>query len=149
LLSGIELTRECSPRSLDAVISTGERISAALVSRALTEHGTPALAVDARDFVATDSTFGSAAVDAGPTAQKFADVLPKWSAGIPVITGFIGRTRDGHTTTLGRNGSDYTATLVTSLLKAEAVTVWTDVLGVMTADPNLVPEAGPVDRLSY
>ncbi|HVU18657.1 MAG TPA: aspartate kinase [Candidatus Didemnitutus sp.] len=149
LLSGIELTRECSPRSLDAVISTGERISSALVARALSEHGSPALAVDARDFVVTDSAFGSAAVDLGPTTQKFNDIFPKWSAGIPVITGFIGRTRDGHTATLGRNGSDYTATLVTSLLKAEAVTVWTDVLGVMTADPNLVPEAGPVDRLSY
>ncbi|HEY4301344.1 MAG TPA: aspartate kinase [Candidatus Didemnitutus sp.] len=149
LLSGIELTRECSPRSLDAVISTGERISAALVARALSEHGTPAIAVDARDFVVTDSAFGAAAVDPDPTARRFVEILPKWSAGIPVITGFIGRTRDGHTTTLGRNGSDYTATLVTSLLKAEAVTVWTDVLGVMTADPNLVPEAGPVDRLSY
>jgi aspartokinase/homoserine dehydrogenase 1 len=149
LLSGIELTRECSPRSLDAVISTGERISAALVARALSENGTPALAVDARDFVVTDGNYGAAAVEFAPTAERFADVSGKWADGIPVVTGFIGRTRDGHTTTLGRNGSDYTATLVTSLLKAEAVTVWTDVLGVMTADPNLVPEAAPVDRLSY
>jgi bifunctional aspartokinase / homoserine dehydrogenase 1 len=150
LLSGIELTRECSPRSLDSIISTGERISAALLARSLSEKDTPAQAVDARDFVVTDSHYGAAAVETAPTAERFASLSAGWNQhSIPVITGFIGRTRDGHTTTLGRNGSDYTATLVTSLLKAEAVTVWTDVLGVMTADPALVHEAGPVDRLSY
>ncbi len=149
LLSGIELTRECSPRSLDSVISAGERISAALVARALAEKGANALAVDARDFVVTDSAHGSASVEPEPTAEKFAALPAKWNGAIPVITGFIGRTRDGQTTTLGRNGSDYTATLLTALLKAEAVTVWTDVLGVMTADPALVREAAPVDRLSY
>lgn len=148
-LSGIELTRECSPRSLDAVISAGERISIALVSRALTELGAPSVPVDARDFMVTDATFGSAAVDVAATREKFSTFLPAWSGVVPLISGFIGRTRDGHTTTLGRNGSDYTATLLASLFRAEAVTVWTDVLGVMTADPNLVREAAPVDRLSY
>lgn len=148
-LSGIELTRECSPRSLDAVISAGERISIALLSRALTEMNAPAKAVDARDFVVTDANYGAAAVDIPATREKFEALLPSWNDVVPVISGFIGRTRDGQTTTLGRNGSDYTATLVAALFKAEAVTVWTDVLGVMTADPNLVREAGPVDRLSY
>lgn len=148
-LSGIELTRECSPRSLDAVISAGERISVALVARALSERNCPAKAVDARDFVVTDATFGSAAVDRAATADKFNALLPSYQGLTPIVTGFIGRTRDGHTTTLGRNGSDYTATLLAALFKAEAVTVWTDVLGVMTADPNLVREASPVDRLSY
>lgn len=148
-LSGIELTRECSPRSMDNVISAGERISVALVARALNERGTPAKAVDARDFVTTDATYGNAAVDQVATADKFASLLPSWDGLVPVVTGFIGKTKDGQTTTLGRNGSDYTATLLASLFKAEAVTVWTDVLGVMTADPNLVREASPVDRLSY
>lgn len=148
-LSGIELTRECSPRSLDAVISAGERISVALVARALSERDCPAKAVDARDFVVTDATFGSATVDRAATTDKFNALLPSYAGLTPIVTGFIGRTRDGHTTTLGRNGSDYTATLLASLFKAEAVTVWTDVLGVMTADPNLVREASPVDRLSY
>lgn len=148
-LSGIELTRECSPRSLDAVISAGERISVALVARALSERNCPAKAVDARDFVVTDATFGNAAVDKAATADKFNALQPSFLGLTPIVTGFIGRTRDGHTTTLGRNGSDYTATLLASLFKAEAVTVWTDVLGVMTADPNLVREASPVDRLSY
>lgn len=149
LLSGIELTRECSARSLDSVISAGERISSALVARALRERDLPGLAVDARDFVTTDDTFGAAAVDLPATTEKFAQLSPAWRDQLPVVTGFIGRNRAGHTTTLGRNGSDYTATLLASLFKAESVTVWTDVLGVMTADPALVREAVPVDRLSY
>ena len=149
LLSGIELTRECSPRTLDSIISVGERISVALLARALTERDVPAIPVDARDFVVTDATYGSATVDKQDTAKKFAEVRPKWTGSVPIVTGFIGRTKDGNTTTLGRNGSDYTATLVAGLLKASAVTVWTDVLGVMTADPALVREASPVDRLSY
>jgi len=149
LLSGIELTRECSPRTLDSIISVGERISVALLARALTERNVPAIPVDARDFVVTDATYGAATVDKVATAEKFAAVSPKWTGSVPIITGFIGRTKDGTTTTLGRNGSDYTATLVAGLIKASAVTVWTDVLGVMTADPALVREASPVDRLSY
>ncbi len=149
LLSGIELTRECSPRTLDSIISVGERISVALLARALTERNVPAIPVDARDFVVTDNTFGAATVDKAETAVRFATVQAKWTGSVPIVTGFIGRTRDGTTTTLGRNGSDYTATLVAGLLKASAVTVWTDVLGVMTADPALVREASPVDRLSY
>lgn len=149
LLSGIELTRECSPRTLDSVISVGERISVALLARALTQRDVPAIPVDARDFVVTDATFGAATVDKAETRKKFAAVAAKWAGHVPIVTGFIGRTPDGQTTTLGRNGSDYTATLVAGLLKASAVTVWTDVLGVMTADPALVREATPVDRLSY
>ncbi len=149
LLSGIELTRECSPRTLDSIISVGERVSVAILSRALAEKGVAALAVDARDFVVTDATHGAATVDKAETAVRFAPLADKWKDSVPIITGFIGKTRDGHTTTLGRNGSDYTATLVAGLLKANAVTVWTDVLGVMTADPALVREAQPVDRLSY
>jgi len=149
LLSGVELTRECSPRTLDSIISVGERISIALLSRALNERDVPAIPVDARDFIVTDATYGAATVDKKETAAKFAEVSKQWAGKVPIITGFIGRTKDGQTTTLGRNGSDYTAPLTAGLLKASAVTVWTDVLGVMTADPALVREASPVDRLSY
>ncbi len=149
MLSGIELTRECSPRSLATVIHVGERVSAALVSRALREREVTSKAIDARDFVVTDSNFSAAAVELAPTEEKFKQLLPSFAESVPIVTGFIGRTKNGHTTTLGRNGSDYTATLLALLLHAEAVTVWTDVLGVMTADPKLVPEAKPVDRLSY
>lgn len=149
LLSGIELTRECSPRTLDAIISVGERISSVLLARALAGRDVAAMAVDARDFIVTDSTYGSATVETAATAERFSAVRSQWVGRVPIFTGFIGRARDGNTTTLGRNGSDYTATLVAGLLKASAVTVWTDVLGVMTADPALVREASPVDRLSY
>lgn len=149
LLSGIELTRECSPRTLDSIICVGERISVAVLSRALVERGVPAIAVDARDFVVTDATHGAATVDKDATAERFAAIKPEWTGRVPIVTGFLGRTPDGHTTTLGRNGSDYTATLVAGLLEAAAVTVWTDVLGVMTADPALVRQAVTVDRLSY
>jgi aspartokinase/homoserine dehydrogenase 1 len=149
LLSGIELTRECSPRTLDSIISVGERISVALLARALVERNVPAIPVDARDFVVTDATHGAATVDKAETTIRFNALQSQWVGHVPIFTGFIGRTKDGHTTTLGRNGSDYTATLVAGLLKASAVTVWTDVLGVMTADPALVREASPVDRLSY
>ncbi len=149
LLSGIELTRECSPRSLDAVLCAGERISAALVALALREREVSSIAVDARDFVVTDSMHGAATVEPAPTAKQFTTVSSKWAGTVPIVTGFLGRTPDGHTTTLGRNGSDYTATLLTALLSAESVTVWTDVLGVMTADPAFVQEAATVDRLSY
>lgn len=149
LLSGVELTRECSNRTLDSIISVGERISVTILARALNERDVPAIAVDARDFVVTDATFGAAAVDKAETTRRFAEVSAKWTGHVPIITGFIGKTKDGQTTTLGRNGSDYTATLIAGLLKASAVTVWTDVLGVMTADPALVREASPVDRLSY
>jgi aspartokinase/homoserine dehydrogenase 1 len=149
LLSGIELTRECSPRTLDSIICAGERISVALLTRALAQRNVPAIPVDARDFLGTDDNHGAASVDQAATVAQFAGLQSKWAGKVPVVTGFIGRTRDGYTTTLGRNGSDYTATLLGNLLKAETVTVWTDVLGVMTADPALVREASPVDKLSY
>jgi aspartokinase/homoserine dehydrogenase 1 len=149
LLSGIELTRDCSARTLDSIICSGERISVSLLTRALTQRNVPAIPVDAREFLVTDNTHGAASVDSVATYERFAGLELKWAAKVPIVTGFIGRSRDGHTTTLGRNGSDYTATLLGSLLKAETVTIWTDVLGVMTADPALVREASPVDRLSY
>src|SRR5688572_22140451 len=101
LLSGIELTRECSPRTLDSIISVGERISVAVVSRALVERGVPAVPIDARDFVVTDGTHGAASVDTAETAVRFAAVLPRLAGSVPIVTGFIGRTREGHTTTLG------------------------------------------------
>jgi aspartokinase/homoserine dehydrogenase 1 len=138
-----------SPADRDHILSAGEPIAAALVAAALVERAVAAIAVDARDFLTTDESFGSAAADWPETAARFASVRTGWGHALPIVTGFIGRTRDGRTTTLGRNGSDYTATLLAALLPARQVTVWTDVPGVMTADPALVPEATPVDRLSY
>ena len=123
--------------------------AAARVAAALRERGVAARAVDARDFLVTDAPAGAASVDWAETARCFAETAAGWGGDLPVVTGAIARARDGRSTTLGRNGSDYTATLLAALLKADSVTVWTEMLGVMTADPAIVPEALPVDHLSY
>ncbi|XXF77029.1 bifunctional aspartate kinase/homoserine dehydrogenase I [Myxococcaceae bacterium GXIMD 01537] len=149
LLVGVGLLRECTPATLDEVVSVGERISSELVSRALGARGVPSFAVDARTFLVTDETAGAARVDLGASRAALSALLPSWEGRVPVITGFIARSRAGRTTTLGRNGSDYTATLLAQLLGARQVTVWTDVPGVMTADPALVSDAYPVPRMSY
>jgi bifunctional aspartokinase / homoserine dehydrogenase 1 len=149
LLQGIRLTGECTPTARDVVLSAGERIASLVVSAALTARGYPALAVDASAFVVTDEVAGAATVDVEATRARLAPLALSWTTAIPVVTGFIGRSREGRVTTLGRNGSDYTATVLAQTLGAREVTVWTDVPGVMTADPALVSEAYTVPQLSY
>jgi aspartokinase/homoserine dehydrogenase 1 len=149
LLEGTLLVRECTPRVLDEVVSVGERLSAALVAAALQARGLPALAVDARELLVTDDTPQAARVDVEETTARVLGAAPGWAGRIPVVTGYIGRSRQGHTTTLGRNGSDYTASLLAQALGGKEVTVWTDVPGVFTADPALVADAYPVTRLSW
>ncbi|MCU0697944.1 MAG: bifunctional aspartate kinase/homoserine dehydrogenase I [Myxococcaceae bacterium] len=148
LVEGIGLVREVTPRSLDEVASVGERISVALVSRALQARGLEATPVDAREVVVTDDTSQNAVVDVAETRSRIEAAAKAWS-GVPVVTGFLGRSKTGHTTTLGRNGSDYTASLLAQALGARHVTVWTDVPGVFTADPSLVNEAYPVTKLTW
>jgi bifunctional aspartokinase / homoserine dehydrogenase 1 len=149
IIEGIGLLREQSPRALDEVMSVGERLSAALVAQALVARGLEALAVDARDFVVTDETPQQAMVDVVETTRRLEMARQTWGHAVPVITGFLGRSASGRTTTLGRNGSDYTASLVAQGLGAKQVTVWTDVPGVFTADPALVSEAYPVTKLTW
>lgn len=149
LLFGVSLLRECSLQTMDLVMSFGELLSATLLAELVTAAGTPAVAVDSRDWTCTDATFGDANVD-WPASQAAVDALrPAWGDRLPICTGFLGRTRDGRTTTLGRNGSDYTATLFARALRAAEVVRWTDVSGVMTADPAIVRDAYPLTRLSY
>jgi bifunctional aspartokinase / homoserine dehydrogenase 1 len=149
MLQGIRLTGECTANARDIVLSAGERIAAVVVTAALEAKGQPALAVDASTFVVTDNTAGAATVDVEATRERLAPLALGWGSAIPVVTGFIGRSREGRVTTLGRNGSDYTATVLAQTLGAREVTVWTDVPGVMTADPQLVSEAYSVPHLSY
>ncbi len=148
LLHGVFLVRECSPRVWDSVLSFGERSSAPLVAAALRRHGVEAEASDARELIVTDDTFGNAWVDLEETRRRvqahFRD-----SPRLQVVTGFIAATPRGETTTLGRSGSDYTATLLGAALAADEVEVWTDVDGVMSADPRMVPEAFSLKALSY
>lgn len=149
LLLGVSLLRERTQRSLDLVMSFGERLSAQVVVHLLNASGTDAEFVDARDWVVTDDNHGHARVDWPASKAALDELSSKWGDVVPVCTGFLGQTPDGITTTLGRNGSDYTATLLARGLAAGEVVICTDVSGVMTADPTIVDEAYPVPHLTY
>lgn len=150
LLQGIFLLRECTPRFTDAIVSAGERLAAPLLAAAIRAEGLEAEDLDARRLIRTDDAFGEAAVDFGATRRLVREAFE----GIPpdavtVVTGYIASTEDGVTTTLGRSGSDYTATLLAAALDAEHVIIWTDVDGVLSADPRIVPEAYTLPHLTY
>lgn len=164
LLHGVSLVREASPRTLDAILAHGEILSARLTALALRRRGTPAEAVDARTFLVTDDHFGNARVLWEESAAGIRSRLPQPSMPaavnslapgivspnpVPVVTGFVAATARGETTTLGRGGSDYTAALMGAALGADAIEIWTDVDGVMTADPRIVVDAYPLPALTY
>jgi aspartate kinase len=151
LCSGFSLVREVTPRAMDTLSSLGEVMSANLVAAILRSRGTPAEAVDAMELIVTDDCFGNATplfeeTDVR-TRQRLASLRRRGV--VPVVTGFRGATRAGACTTLGRGGSDYSGTIVGAALDADEVWIWTDVDGVMTADPRLVPEARILPELSY
>ena len=148
LLHGAFLLRECSPRTRDRILSYGERLSALIVAATLSAEGTPAHLCDARKLIVTDDSFGRAQVDLETTFRRIREAAGRWR-NVPIVTGFVGATPEGQTTTLGRGGSDYTAALFGAALDAEAIELWTDVDGVMSADPRLVEGAFPLPRLSY
>ncbi|HLA64918.1 MAG TPA: bifunctional aspartate kinase/homoserine dehydrogenase I [Rhodothermales bacterium] len=150
LLDGVYLLRECTPRTRDAVLGVGERLAAPLVAAAFRTAGADVVALEADGFIRTDETFGNAAVDFPATDRLVRAALGSLpERRIAVVTGFIGSTPAGVATTLGRSGSDYTATILAGALDAARCTIWTDVAGVFSADPRLVPEAVPIPRLSY
>lgn len=148
LLHGVELVHECSPRTLDVIVSFGERLNCGTVAAYLRTQGMAATMVDAREVIVTDNTHGSAVVEFDATYARIREKISALDGAIPVITGFIASTPEGVTTTLGRNGSDYTASLFGAALQAEAVEIWTDVDGVLSADPRVVPEAFVVPEIS-
>ena len=149
LLRGVQLLRELTLPTRDVVLSFGERSSATVVAHLLTHAGIPADFVDSREWTVTDETFGSALVDWPATSSRIGGLRGAWDDVVTVHTGFLGRTANGRTTTLGRNGSDYTASLLARGLDAKALHIWTGTSGVMSADPEIVPEAYPVPDLSY
>lgn len=151
LCYGIQILGEASPRALDAIASLGERLSARLVAAALTEAGILAEWLEATDLIVTDDNFGDAAPQMPETEARTKEkLLPVLSSGhVAVVTGFIGATRKGVITTLGRGGSDYTAGIIGACLKASEVWIWTDVDGVMTADPSIVPDAHTLSEMTY
>jgi aspartokinase/homoserine dehydrogenase 1 len=148
ILHGVELIRECSPRTLDLVLSFGERLSCTLVAAYLRQQELPARMVDARELIFTDNRHGKAVVD---FQQSYTQIRRRLASReeIPVITGFIASTAEGVTTTLGENGADYTASLIAAGLQAGRIEIWTDQEGVMSADPAFVKEAFMIPALSY
>ena len=147
-LHGIFLVREASPRTLDYVLSFGERNSCFIIARALQEKGVNAQYLDASTIVKTDSRFGAAHVKFEQTYENIERHF-RTNGGVQVVTGFIASNARGLVTTLGRGGSDYTASLLAAGLQASSVEIWTDVDGVMTADPRAVKRAFTIPRLTY
>ena len=150
LLRGISAVGELTPRTSDNVVSFGERLSSVLVAAAFPEQGISSAHIDARTVILTDNHYGKAAPDQHAIeAALTAQVLPLVDLGkVPVMGGFIGSC-EGITTTLGRGGSDYTAAIVGGALHAGAIEIWTDVDGIMTTDPRIVPEALRVKTISF
>ncbi len=148
LFHGIFLIKESSPRTMDYVMSFGERLSTFILSEALAGKGIPTKFLDAREVIKTNSRFGQAKVNFEVTNELIADFF-KTHDGIKVVTGFVASTEKGETTTLGRSGSDYTSSILAAALDAEDLEIWTDVSGVLTANPSLVYTAFTIPQLSY
>jgi aspartate kinase len=151
LLRGISAVGELTPRTSDHVASFGEVLSSKLVTAALSAHGIDASLVDSRDCIVTDESFTRAAPLFDETNGKLRELVqPILDHGrVPVMGGFIGSTRSGVTTTIGRGGGDFSAAIVGAGLGAERIEIWTDVDGMMTTDPNICPDARRIKVISF
>jgi aspartate kinase len=151
LVHGLAILGELSPRSLDAVASYGERLSTLILSAAMQECGLNAELVDARELIITDEDYTKAAPLMDLSLSRIHEILlPLVKKGaVPITQGFIGSARPGITTTLGRGGSDYSAAIIGALIEAEEIEIWTDVDGVLTADPKIVPQARLLERVTF
>jgi aspartokinase/homoserine dehydrogenase 1 len=151
LCQGTILLGELTARTRDSISSLGERLSVLLVASALAERGVASEAIEATELIVTDASHGAADPCMDITRERCESRLrPLVRQGVvPVVTGFIGATADGILTTLGRGGSDYSATIVGAVLEADEIIIWTDVDGLQTADPRLVPDACTIPEVSY
>ena len=150
LLSGISLLGECSPRTADELVSYGEVLSSQYVAQALKDRGYEAVAIDSGDFLVTDAHYGSASVFTEASRERCRALFAGLPEGvIPIVTGFIARDEAGRRTTLGRNGSNYSAALLANFLEASLMENYTHVDGIYTANPSVVAEARKIDELSY
>lgn len=148
LLKGISLIRELSQRTTDLLMSFGERLSTTIITEALRARGIKAAFCDARTLIQTNATYGFAEVNFEITNKNIQTHFTQYTD-LQCITGFIGATAEGVTTTLGRGGSDYTASIFGAALEAEVIEIWTDVDGMMTADPRKVPTAFTIPTITY
>ncbi len=151
LCGSIATLGELTPRGLDAVSGLGERLSARLTAAALRELGTAAQAIEATELIVTNGRFGAAVPLWDETTPRVKErLIPLVQRGVvPVVTGFIGATPSGAPTTLGRGGSDYSASVLGRCLPADEVWIWSDVDGVMTADPRVVSNAATLPSITY
>jgi aspartate kinase len=151
ILRGLAAILELTPRISDLIVSYGERISSRIVAAAFREQGINSAHIDARDVIITDSQFQKAVPQDALIEKRAAEkLLPLLAQGLtPVMGGFIAANEAGITTTLGRGGSDFTGALVGGAIQAEAIEIWTDVDGIMTSDPRVVPEALRVKVISF
>ena len=149
LCDGIFQVGELSARSLDKIMSFGELLSSWMIAEKLKQLGISAAWKDSRELIATDAQFGHALVDFDITDHQITTYFQHQNAAVVVLPGFIASSAGKDTTTLGRGGSDYTAAIVAAAMDASVLEIWTDVSGMMTADPRLVPQAIPIPRISY
>lgn len=149
LTKGLALLRECTPRTTDALLSFGELLSTTILYHRARERGMNVEFIDSRKIVRTDEDFTHAAVDFQETNRLVREAIHAAPGTLLITQGFIGSTERGVTTTLGRGGSDYTATIIGSALDAEEVQIWTDVNGIMTSDPRVVKTAVTIPGISY
>lgn len=149
LVHGVTLIRNVSPRSSDALLAFGERLSTTVIASAAEARGIAVTLLDSRALIRTDDEFTSARPDFVVTTERVTNSVVPTPGTLLVAQGFIGSAADGTTTTLGRGGSDFSATIYGAALRAERVEIWTDVDGIMTADPRLVPAAQTIPEVSY
>jgi len=151
IAKGMMMLGERPPRSIDEAVAIGERLSALMMAEFLESEGVRAEAINGADVITTDTVFGNATPLMEPTRERAAQVIrPLLDAGVlPVVTGFNGSTADGRPTTLGRGGSDFSASILAAALDASELWIWTDVDGIMTGDPRLVSDARVLDSVTY
>lgn len=151
IANGVLMLGERPPRSVDEAIAIGERLSAAILARYLQDGGNAAQAVSGSDVIVTDAVFGNASPHMESTRERCTEHLtPVLEEGIvPIVTGFNGATADGRATTLGRGGSDFSASILAAALDASELWIWTDVDGILTADPHLVENVAVLDEVTY
>jgi aspartokinase/homoserine dehydrogenase 1 len=149
LLQGILTLRELTPKTRDLVLSFGERCSTLMISKIAAQYFPEAIFVDASEIIKTDSSFGNAKVNMELTEQLVRGFYQENGGKMLFVTGFIAGNDAGQITTLGRGGSDYTAAILGSALNASAIEIWTDVNGMMTADPRMVKKAFSLPELTY
>ncbi|MCL8006227.1 bifunctional aspartate kinase/homoserine dehydrogenase I [Gelidibacter japonicus] len=149
LLDGIYLINELSPKTSDKLVSFGELLSSYIVAEAMKSQGLNAVRKNSQDLIVTNSKFTKAEVNYGITNMNIREYFKNANQKITILPGFISKSNTGEITTLGRGGSDFTAAIIAAALKVNRLEIWTDVNGMYTANPKLVKQAYPIERLSY